>query len=141
MYHDEELNLKAAAWVREHGFVKGEPNMTAQAFCDWTNNDLLLSSHLPPYVPRTNSLRLAICWLHHLGFRPVSHKKGVYVDGHEREDVVSHRKSLLKTLHELRSSHQPPPTCSDEPLGIRQQSKKDKKKLVILIIYHKSISG
>ena len=134
VYHDEELNLKAAAWVREHGFVKGAPNMTAQSFCDWTNNDLLLSSHLPPYFPRTISLRTAIRWLHHLGFRPVSHKKGVYIDDHEREDVVSHRESLLKTLSELRSSHQPPPLCSDEPPRIRQESDEDKKKLVV--IYH-----
>ena len=29
VYHDEALNHKAAEWVREHAFVKGEPNMTS----------------------------------------------------------------------------------------------------------------
>ena len=131
VYHDEALNHKAAEWVREHAFVKGELNMTAQSFCDWVNNDLLPSSHLPPHFPRSISLRTAVCWLHHLGFKPVSHKKGMYIDGHEREDVVSHRKSLLKTLHDLRAAHKPPPPCSDEPTRIRQEDDEHKELVVI----------
>ena len=75
VYHDETLNLKAAEWVRENAFMKGKPNMTAQTFCDWINNSLLVSSHLPPFFPREISLRTAVRWLHHLGFKPVSHKK------------------------------------------------------------------
>lgn len=55
----------------------------------------------------------------------MSHKKGVYIDGHEREDV-RHRKSLLKTLHDLCGAHKPPPPCSDEPTCIRQEDDKDK---------------
>ena len=115
VYHDEELNCKSAEWVRAHAFVKGEPNMTAQSFCDWINSDLLVSSHLPPFFPREISVRTAIRWLHHLGFKPVSHKKGVYIDGHEREDVIRHRESLLKILEDLRSSHRPLPCSSDDP--------------------------
>ena len=132
MYHDEHLNHRAAEWVRAHAFVKGEPNMTAQSFCDWINSDLLVSSHLPPFFPREISLRTSIRWLHHLGFRPVSHKKGVYIDGHEREDVVRHRESLLKILHDLHNSHRPLPPCSDEPPRIQRDTDKDKKELVII---------
>ena len=132
--HDEAFNHKAAEWVREHAFVKGEPNMTAQSFCDWVNNTLLPSSHLQPNFPRCISFRTAVRWLHHLGFKPVSHKKGVYIDGHEREDVVSHRKALLKTLANLRESHRPPPQCSDEPPRIRREEDDGKKELVVL--YH-----
>jgi hypothetical protein len=135
MYHDETLNLKAAEWVRENTFVKGRPNMTAQTFCDWINNSLLVSSHLPPFFPREISLRTAVRWLHHLGFKPVSHKKGVYIDGHEREDVVRHRKKLLKTLHDLRSSL---PPCSDDPPRIRLEEDEEKKELV-LIFHDESI--
>ena len=29
VHHDEALNQKAAEWVHEHTFVKGEPNMMA----------------------------------------------------------------------------------------------------------------
>ena len=49
--------------------------MMAQTFCDWINNSLLVSSHLPPFFPMEISLRTAVRWLHHLGFKPVSHKK------------------------------------------------------------------
>ena len=134
VYHDETLNHKAAEWVREHAFKKGEPNMTAQTFCEWVNNSLLPSSHLPPHFPRSISLRTAIRWLHHLGFNPVSHRKGVYIDGHEREDVVRHRKEFLKVMDELRRTHRPPPPCTDEPPRIRQEDDDEKKELVV--IYH-----
>ena len=101
VYHDEEINHKAAAWVREHAFQKGAPNMTAYAFCEWVNNDLLTESHLPPQYPRSISVSTAIRWLKHLGFRPRSHKKGVYIDGHKREDVVKHRDTYLKSMSDL----------------------------------------
>ena len=113
---DEALNHKAAEWVREHAFVKGEPNMTFQSFCDWINNHLLPFSHLPPHFPCLVALQTAVRCLR---FKPVSHKKGAYIDGHECEDVVKHRESLLKTLHDLCVSHRPPLLCSDEPPHIR----------------------
>ena len=62
IYHDEDINHKAAAWVREHAFHKGAPIMTAYAFCEWVNNDLLTSSHLHPQYPRSISVRTAIQW-------------------------------------------------------------------------------
>ncbi len=41
---------------------------------------------------------------------------GIYIDGHEREDVVSYRKEFLKEALNLQQSHQPPPPpCSDKP--------------------------
>ena len=51
VYGDEELNKKAAQWVRANALLKGQPNMTAQSFCVWVNEDLLRSSHLPPHFP------------------------------------------------------------------------------------------
>lgn len=123
VHHNEELNLKAATWVREHAFAKKEPNMIAHTFCSWVNNNLLVTSHLPPNFPRSISLRTTIRWLHHLGFKPVSHKKGVYIDGHERDDVVCHRESLLQTLQELHSSQRPPPLCSDDPSRVREEGR------------------
>ena len=102
IYHDEEINRKAAAWVRENAFQKGAPNMTAYSFCEWVNNNLLPASHLPPQYPRLISVSTAIRWLKHLGFKPRSHKKGVYIDGHEHDDVLKHRKSFLKKLATFR---------------------------------------
>ena len=38
----------------------------------------------------------------------------MYIDGHERADVVEHRKLYLRKLEILSTSHAPPPLCSDE---------------------------
>ena len=130
VHHDEALNRKVGSRTR---FCSGGgPNMTAQSFCDLVNNSLLPSSHLQPHFPRSISVRTAIRWLHHLGFKQVSHKKGVYIDGHKREDVVRHRKSFLKTLGELRESHKPPPPCSDDPPQIRREEDDGKKELLVI---------
>ena len=104
VHHDEAMNHKAAEWVREHAFVKGEPNMTAQSFCEWVNNDLIPSSHLPPHFPPSTSLRTAVRWLHHLGFKQVSHKKGVYIDGHERV-VSQHWASVNVCVYQFLHTH------------------------------------
>ena len=108
--------------------------MTAGAFCEHANNHLLPSSHLPPFFPHSISLRTAVRWLHHLGFKPRDHKKGVYINGHKREDVVKHRERYLKQMEDLRTTHQPPPQCSDEEPRVRNEDDEDKKKLVMF--YH-----
>ena len=135
IYRDEELNEAAAKWVRENAFTKGKPNMTAQSFCQWANEELLPSSQLPPHFPWRISLRTAVRWLHYLGFKPVSHRKGVYIDGHERDDVVKHRANYLRTMAGLQATHRPPPICSDEPPPtVRDEREEEKKDLVV--IYH-----
>ena len=37
-------------------------------------------------------------WLHNMGFSYKQFSKGVYFDGHEREDVVEERKAYLAKL-------------------------------------------
>ena len=37
-------------------------------------------------------------WLHYLGFDMSNHQKGVFFDGHDRDDVVTYRKDLLEQL-------------------------------------------
>ena len=114
--------MKAAAWVRENAFQKGAPNNTAYSFCEWVNNDLLPASHLPPQYPCLISVSTSIRWLRHLGFKPQSHKKGVYIDGHEREDVVKHLEFFLNKISDLRKTHKPPPLCSDSALHVSQEA-------------------
>ena len=114
LFNDESLRLQASMWVREHAVKKGAPNMVARSFCQWVNNELLPSSDLPPNLPRSIAVITTTRWLCRLGFRPTSHKKGTYVDGHEREDVVAYRKEFLDEMKSLRDSHLPPPPPSDE---------------------------
>lgn len=70
-------------------------------FCQWVNNELLPSSDLPSNLQCIITVRTAACWLHRLGFRPTSHGKGAYVDGHVCEDVVAHRKKFLDDMKTL----------------------------------------
>jgi hypothetical protein len=60
---------------------------------------------LPPLMlsKSTISKNTAKNWLLRLGFRRHTYKKGVYMDGHERPDVVMHRTEFLNEVaeHEL----------------------------------------
>ena len=71
----------------------------------------------------------------------MSHKKGIYIDGHEREDVVKYREEYLKILDKLQHSHQPRPLCSDErpptppptPSSMPPSESNDK---ILVMLYH-----
>ena len=83
----------ALEWVHNNAYVKGKPNMTAEDFCSWVNLNFLpqvLENHAS--APSKITARTARRWLHKLGFEKVSSKKGIYIDGHERADVVEYRK-------------------------------------------------
>lgn len=84
---------------------KGEANMTAASFCKRVNTELLPFTTLPANYPRSISLHTATRWLHRLGFRPLGHKKGAYVDGNEREEVIAYHKEYLKVMHNLYQHH------------------------------------
>ena len=62
----------------------------------------MLNEHIPPslgYNLRTGlSERTARRWLVNLGWRNKLLRKGVYMDGHERPDVVEYRKSIFLPL-------------------------------------------
>ena len=134
LFTNEDIKLEAAMWVRENSYKKGAANMTAASFCSWVNDTLLLHYDLPANLPQRISLRTATRWLHHLGFRPQSHQKGAYVDGHEREDVVKSRKYYLEKLRQLKDTHKPPPPCSDERTATPPSDAETRKMLVQ--IYH-----
>ena len=105
---EEEYRDKALKWIRENASSKGKPNLTATMFCSWVNAELLphVRQHHPS-VRQEISAVTATRWLHKLGFNPISTKKGVYIDGHERHDVVEYRKLFLRKLDILESTHAP----------------------------------
>ena len=92
------LNKKAARYIREHASVKGKANLTAASFCQWVNCDLLPNETLEPGLPRKVSVETARLWMHELGFEVLVAKKGTYVDGHERDDVVEYRNKFLQRM-------------------------------------------
>ena len=111
-----EYKEMALTWIRLNSSVKGRPNMTASDFRSWVISVFLPQVKLHhPQVPSSISERTAARWLHQLGFEAASTKKGVYIDGHERSDVVEYRKLYLRKLEILESTHALPPPVSDEP--------------------------
>jgi hypothetical protein len=58
-----------------------------------------VSSEFPDLeVPESVCLETARNWMHYLGYKPELKKKGFYVDGHEREDVVRHRQEYVPRM-------------------------------------------
>ena len=98
LWTSENLNKKAIKYVRLNNNVKGRPNLTIGSFCEWVNNDLLPNETLEPGFPRKVSVETAHKWLHQLGFEVKVKKKGTFVDGHERDDVVEYRSQFLRKM-------------------------------------------
>jgi len=86
--YNEDMRNAARFWVRTHANVKGKPVMKAMDFKRWCNS-VLIPKFAPSHSPI--SKRTAHRWLGLLGFKKLVHKKGMYVDGHERGDVIEDR--------------------------------------------------
>ena len=110
--------------------------MTGAKFSMWVNTQLLPDAELLPGCLQQIKLRTAIKWLHPLGFRPQTHKKSVYTDGHERDDVVEYRKLYLRKLDILASTHMPPQSCKDRLTDVQTGNPVASKHLVL--IFHES---
>ena len=94
VWKNEELNKKATKYVWNNNDVKGRANLTVSSFCGWINDELLPNESLEPGFP----VETARKWLHELGFEVVAKKKGTFVDGHERKDVVEYRTKFLRKM-------------------------------------------
>ena len=84
LWQNEDLNRLATNYIRESSFVKGKPNLTNSMFCKYDNEVLLPNKVLDPEFPRSVSIETSRKWLYFLGLSMKGHKKGTYVDGHER---------------------------------------------------------
>ena len=91
LLQDEHFCREARAYVQKHACRKGEPNLTCKMFTEWVQ-----AEHATCISEAT-----ARRWLSKLGFSRVHHQKGVYFDGHERNDVVDYRNEFLQKIYEL----------------------------------------
>ena len=90
---DENFRADVRKFVLDDAYVKGRPNLTLQAVVTWMKD-----THEVEVGKSTLSL-----WLHEMGFSYQQFTKGVYFDGHEREDVVADRRAYLATLQSYES--------------------------------------
>ena len=132
---NEELCERAREYVRENAATRGRPNLTSAAFCQWVNNELLPNSVLDPGYPRRVSVETARKWLHDLGFNVLQMSKGVFIDGHERPDVVESRERFLKKMTEcgfLRPDNAPTEEAAQAlPTDIPHMSKEEGEKCIV----------
>ena len=105
LWSNEHLNRKVTEYVRQNSNVKGKSNLTKHSLCHWINEELLPNENLEPGFPRQISVETARKWLHELGFEVLSADKGMFFDGHEREDVVKERKIFLEKMIETGFLH------------------------------------
>ena len=85
LIHDEQFRLQAWKYVRANSCKRGEPNLMADMFQKWAQEQFECEI----------SNETARLWLRSLGFAQKYHKKGVYFDGHERQDVVEYREQFV----------------------------------------------
>ena len=92
---DEDVALSLRQWLRKES---GSNGIDVAHFKQYIE-DFIFPEHTG--TRKTISIRTAKRWLHTLGYRYEGYRKGVYLDGHEREDVVAYRKEFLKIMKEL----------------------------------------
>ena len=85
MWANEELSKKATAYVGANAAVKGKLNMTLMEFCKWVNKT---NSTLEPGFLR----QVSVEWK----FEILTARKGIFIDSHERPDVIESRKAFLR---------------------------------------------
>lgn len=59
----------------------------------------------PTYLRSGITKRSACQWLHKLGYSYKHVRKGIYIDGHEREDVVAYRRTFLQEIDRIMPFH------------------------------------
>jgi hypothetical protein len=89
LFHDESFQHQARLFLRKLNGQKLNPSH----FHEWVHDYV---KDRPDYLQTKISLRTCHRWMILLGFKYGKWKKGVYVDGHERGDVVSYRKKFLE---------------------------------------------
>ncbi|KAF0701900.1 hypothetical protein AaE_016253 [Aphanomyces astaci] len=91
LIHDEDFLRKCGHWLRST-----RPSMRSPRTFRVHLNDVILPE-LTGAVKSTVSEATARRWMIHAGYKYGSWKKDVYIDGHERDDVVEYRKSFCST--------------------------------------------
>ena len=113
LWYNEE---QAAEYVRMNQSIKGTPNKTAINFGKWVNKSLLPNSTLEPGYPWKVSVETARRWLHQLGIKIITPRKGIFIGGHKCEDVVEYRKTFLCRMVKIGFLH-----FTNAPLIVRRK--------------------
>lgn len=105
--HRQGKHIKSKSLIYEEDiaghcrrFLKAQisDSLTARSFANWVIDKLHLVADLPRQLSISEST--AIRWMHHLGMDYIRYSKGLYIDGHERPDVIAYRDAFLERMAE-----------------------------------------
>ena len=105
LWSNEDFNSKATQYIWENSAVNGRTNMTTLDLCKWINKPILPNSTLEPGYPRRVSEETARKWLLELGIEVLTAKKGIFSDGHERDDVIASRNEFIHKMIKIGFLH------------------------------------
>ena len=91
---NEDVFLQIESYIWEHKWDIISQMLIVQI------NDIILPG-LGFSLSSTIHINTARNYLKELGYAYAKVKKGIYIDGHEREDVVAYRKIFLEWINEL----------------------------------------
>ena len=92
LIHDEDVQLILRQFIR----TEKDVSLTSTKLADWVNENLHVRLRIGS--PLSISSRTAQRWLNILGLRFGKFMKGLYNDGHERDDVVRYRSAFLQRM-------------------------------------------
>jgi hypothetical protein len=95
LLEDESVELAVSSYLRANKFT-----VTPEKLKAYLEKEVFPSLDLPakPTLVHVETVRK---WMSRKGWVHGIYKKGVYVDGHEREDVVAYRKEFLERMLEF----------------------------------------
>ena len=93
---DNDIYLRLSSWIRTHHKFDISPKILQKHV-----NEVILPSIGVTNDKKCISERTANRWLKALGWIRSATKKGIYIDGHERADVVDYRQKFLQTMKEF----------------------------------------
>ena len=98
LLEDEDIELAVSAYLREYKFT-----LTPEKLKNHLERDIFPNLDLST---KSNTIHVETVrkWMKRKGWVYGEYKKGVYVDGHERADVVAYREKFLEEMQEFEKS-------------------------------------
>ncbi|RGB42597.1 hypothetical protein C1646_750781 [Rhizophagus diaphanus] len=90
---DEDIAERCHTWIRKQDF-----NTTPTLFKKFIDNELFPNIGITK--EKSIALTTATRWLNVLGYSFQQYRRGIYYDGHERDDVLQYRKEFLEKMFE-----------------------------------------
>ncbi|RIA99536.1 hypothetical protein C1645_811341 [Glomus cerebriforme] len=95
-YKAKQIRIWAKSWL-EHGILPKSLQGCHQKIKSIIDDEDVIEQSIEE-SKKSISIKTSCVWLKKLGVAPQSIKKGIYFDGHEREDVIEYRKEFLDKM-------------------------------------------